>query len=99
MLLTSTNDAETVLVVALRSAEGWRLEKLRSWTGDRSRLYVTTALAGQYHRAAYLDGPLELGEVAHVTAKHAGIITGRTEASGIYYFSTPNGWVHVWVVD
>jgi hypothetical protein len=99
LLVTSKDGKEVLLIAALRSGETWQVQKLRTWSGERNRLYVTQGSPGEYRRATYLDDPLEPGEVASFKADRVGIVTGRTEASGIYYFWTPTGWVHVWVVD
>lgn len=98
-LLLSSGD-QTVLVSVLGgSGERWLIHRLRAWKGGRSRLFVGTAPPGHYSRTESHAGPLGIGEVTHHTTKTSGIVTGRTEASGIYYFWTGGEWVHVWAVD
>lgn len=100
LLLSPVKGEGTLLVAALRGKEGWEIERLRVWTGDRRRLYVAKAAPGTYRRSESFDTPpSEPGEQESVESRLDGLVTGRTEASGIYYFLTPQGWLHVWAVD
>ena len=100
LLLRPAKTDEVLLVAALRSAAGWNLEILRTWASDRNRLYVSVAAAGKYRRSESFDQPpSEPGEVEAFESNLKGLVTGRTEASGIYYFWTSKGWVHVWAID
>jgi hypothetical protein len=101
-LLTSPAPAENVLLV-VGSQEGsqWRLELLRDWgAGGRGVLYVESARPGKYGRTQALEGPVvEPGELSYFASKLPGVESGRVESSGVAYFFTAKGWVHVWVSD
>ena len=100
LLLRLPEGDRVLLVAALHGSEGWSLEELRLWKSERNRLYVATASPGEYRRSESFDyPPSEEGELEVYKSTLSGIVTGRTEASGIYYFWTPHGWVHVWVTD
>lgn len=100
LLLAAPKGEQTLLVAALRTSEGWKLERLRTWEGERFRLYAAVAAPGKYTRSESFDYPPgEPNEKESVESTTPGIVTGRTEASGIYYFWTPAGWVHVWAID
>jgi len=100
VLLASKNKGATLLVAALRRTGTWEVSQLRTWSGERQRFFVAIAPPGTYTRNESLDvPPSETGEVEVIESTRSGIITGRTEASGIYYFLTGRGWLHVWVVD
>jgi hypothetical protein len=100
LLLSPPKTDQVLLVAALRSAAGWNLELLRTWTSHRNRIYVGVAAAGKYRRSESFDQPpTEPGEVEAFESNLKGLVTGRTEASGIYYFWTSKGWIHVWAID
>jgi len=90
----------TLLIAALGEEAGWRFECLRSWETERSSLYVAVAPPGRYTRFLGFDEAIqEPGEVEAYRSESQGIISGVVESSGIYYFRTESGWVHVWVSD
>lgn len=100
LLLAAPKGQESILVAARRIAGGWKLERLRTWKSERSRLYAAVAAPGKYKRSESFDYPLtDPNEKESVDSTLRGIVTGRTEASGIYYFWTQTGWVHVWAID
>jgi hypothetical protein len=100
VLLTPPRKGEVLLVAARRSADRWRLTRLRTWKSERARIYVGPAPPGKYSRSESFDyPPSEPGELESFESRLNGVVTGRTEASGIYYFWTPRGWIHVWAVD
>ena len=105
VLLTDDNN-RTMLVAALRRPRNrWEISTL--WDVQRSgvqRLYVDNIAAGAYRDLFDTDSsPSEYteepGRVRQFTAKHAGFISGATEASGVAYFYTGKGWVHLWLSD
>ena len=100
LLLTCAKDEEVLVVVALSDDGMWRVEKLRTWKSERSRIYVAVVPPGKYARSESFDGPpSEAGEMQFVESKLPGIVTGRTEASGIHYFLRADGWKHGWVTN
>jgi hypothetical protein len=100
LLLSPPKTDQVLLVAALRSGAGWNLERLRIWKSERNRLYVCVASPGKYRRSESFDyPPSEPGEVEAHESNLSGLVTGRTEASGIYYFWTSKGWIHVWAID
>jgi hypothetical protein len=61
---------------------------------------VESVRSGNFERTGALDGPIgEPGEVSHVVSKLPGVVSGRVGSSGVAYFFTGKGWVHVWVSD
>jgi hypothetical protein len=100
LLLASKHDGQSLLVVALRTKKGCDLERLRTWKSARNRLYVAEASPGKYQRSESFDHPpSEPGELDLLESSLSGLVTGRTEASGIYYFWTDHGWVRAWAID
>lgn len=99
LLLTSKEQNHSVLIVGLRSSEGWRVESLRVLETRRDRLYVRISPPGKYRRNESLDTPpIEPGEVESFESKLSGIVAGVIESIAIYYFWADCGWKHVWVV-
>ena len=93
VLVSHPDQDHVLLVAASRVTDRWRLETLRVWESERKRLYVAAASAGTYRRSMAFDYPVsEPGEVEFHDSELGGLVTGRTEASGIYYFWTQNGW-------
>ena len=100
LLLASPKDDHVLVVVALWRDGKWQLEQLRTWKSERNRIYVAVAPPGKYKRSESFDYPLsEAGEVESLESTLPGIVTGRTEASGIYYFLKTGSWKHVWAID
>jgi hypothetical protein len=100
ILLTELESDNTLLVVALFKKKGWVVEKLLDLGSDRATLYVGSLEPGRYVRAGSLnDSDLEPGEVRSYTSTLTGIVTGTVESSGVAYFRTSKGWVHVWISD
>jgi hypothetical protein len=62
-------------------------------------LYANLLEPGKYDRVPLEDSDLETGEVLSYSSKLPGVVAGSTEASGVAFFHTPKGWVHVWISD
>jgi len=100
LLLTRRDADDTILVVAFPSDASWRTEKLREFGPGRGWLFVRATPPGTFSRTKALEGPAsEPGERLRVVSKRPGLLSGVLERSGVAYFFTNTGWVHVWVSD
>jgi hypothetical protein len=100
ILLTELKRDNSLLVAALLKKKDWVIEKLFELGSDRARLYVGSVEPGRYDRVESIDeSKLEPGEVYSYTSKLPGIVTGLLESSGVVYFRTSKGWIHVWISD
>ena len=96
--LAAKTGAEGLAVIALSDKEGWKFQKIRSWTEDtRARMYVSTVKPGKHERTASRDGPLEVGERESIQCPRRGALVGATESTGIVYCYINNQWPYVWV--
>jgi hypothetical protein len=88
------------LVIATSHGVAWNFEKV--WEAGpsdyRLRLYVDVASPGKFDDCC-LDAEPGPGQVVTFTSDHEVVVTGATESTGIAFFKTPKGWVHVWISD
>ena len=97
--LTQVGGPGALIVVAVTGSKEWQLHKLDAWKDDRSRLYVSSDVAGTYDRFAGFDGPPERGEVEHLKCANAVVVFGATESSGVIYCLNKSRWRHTWASD
>lgn len=96
VLLTPTSNGPPQLVAALKRTRGWQIDVLRTLRGSGLNAYVDAIKPGHYRTEGK---PSEPGEVAEVTSRWSGIVTGTLEASAVAYFRRGGRWVHVWLSD
>jgi len=100
VLLTSSKETTSPLVVARASSGGYTIDTLRIWTGPRAILYVNTLAPGRYERTRAGDSaPGEPGELRFFNSPRPGIATGAVEGGAVAYFYDGKRWVHVWISD
>ena len=101
IMLSSTDDAQALLVVASPENSTWRLERVWDWQDvTAGSLYVDTTAPGKYERTQALDGPVsKRGEQKRYTSQRQGILAGKIESSVAAFFFDGKGWIHVWISD
>ena len=101
IILSSTDDAQALLVVASPSNSTWRLERVWDWQDvTAGSLYVDTTAPGKYERTEALDGPVsKRGEKKRYTSQRQGILAGKIESNVAAFFFDGKGWIHVWISD
>ena len=101
IILSSTADAQAMLVVASPANSTWRLERVWDWEDvTAGSLYVDTTAPGKYERTEALEGPVsKRGEQKRYTSQRQGILAGKIESSVAAFFFDGKGWIHVWISD
>lgn len=109
-LVLASNGDFMALVAHKTTNQEWKIEQL----GDvekgnklsdtiKFNCYLNTLEAGSYSDITLDEGgdpdTNEPGRVEHLTSKHAGIIFGTIEATGVAYFYVDGHWVHTYVID
>jgi hypothetical protein len=97
--MTPTRGDVPIVAVALSRKNAWLVSSVDSWVDGPMRLYVSTVPAGVHRRSEALDGPLESDERQSLRCRHAGVVVGATESTGIVYCYANKRWLYVWVSD
>jgi hypothetical protein len=97
--LTSRSGSDGLVVVALRSGQRWKFERLSSWEKYRDRLYVEVARPGTYRRTDALDSSLQTGERYVLHCRHFGAAFGETESTEAVYCLISGKWLYVQTSD
>jgi hypothetical protein len=99
VLLTSRKSKAARLVVGLRRAASWTIDRLPTWCGTTDRCYVETAKPALFKRAGELDSPLSSGEREQIKSQTENVLSGTVESTGIVYVYSKGTWQYVRVSD
>ena len=98
-LLSATQGPETLIVVALRRAGPWVLERVDTWEGPSSLYYLDTASAGAYESPFYGESSPRPNELRSIKSTTEGVVAGQLESTALYYFRVDGHWRFVWMSD